>query len=280
MKKVLIVCLIWLFGGSASADACTLWAAAGDAVEGGGVMLVKNRDWAPDHQQELRLITPKQGLRYFGLFATGKESGLRAGINEKGLSVVSATAGSIPAVERRKMPRKMGVLREILRTCDTVDDALQRTDLFLGPQFIMMADRNKIAYIEIGPQGKHSIRSESKGALYHTNHYVEDSLLDENQKIGSSSSTRYQRISALLGGAKPFSVDDFISFSQDRVAGPDHSIWRTGAKQSSVRTLATWLVYSPFLGDTQIYVRLANPGQQEVVRTYTLTDIFTGSSQF
>ena len=30
--------------------ACTLWAAAGDKVDGGGTLIVKNRDRVPDHQ--------------------------------------------------------------------------------------------------------------------------------------------------------------------------------------------------------------------------------------
>ena len=52
------------------ANACTLWAAAGDRVVGGGTMIHKNRDWLPDHQQELRLVTPKSGYRYLSLYTT------------------------------------------------------------------------------------------------------------------------------------------------------------------------------------------------------------------
>jgi len=55
--------------------------------------VVKNRDWWPDHRHEIKRVTPKPGFRYYGLFATGNdEPGLKAGVNEKGLVVVSATA--------------------------------------------------------------------------------------------------------------------------------------------------------------------------------------------
>jgi hypothetical protein len=87
----LVIALFWI--GSRAAESCTLWAAVGEATRGGGSLVVKNRDWRPDHRQEIKRVTPKQGFRYFGLFATGNdEPGLKAGVNEKGLVVVSATA--------------------------------------------------------------------------------------------------------------------------------------------------------------------------------------------
>ena len=56
------------------AAACTLYAAAGrDDVQGGGTILVKNRDWRPQHQ-EVRLVD-EGGWRFYGLFAGNPDAG-------------------------------------------------------------------------------------------------------------------------------------------------------------------------------------------------------------
>lgn len=273
-----LIVMLLIFGCSVPAQACTLWAAAGDAVQEGGTLLVKNRDWAPDHQQQLRLVNPASGYRYVGLFADGKAPGLKAGINEQGLTVVSASVSSIPREERRKMPKRRAVMPQLLTTCSSVDEALARTDLFVGPLFLLLADKTKIAYIESGPNGQYAIRTETHGALAHTNHYLAANMLEANRRIGASSSARYQRINSLLNTQGTFTPDDFIGFSRDQADGPERSIWRTGGKPGGERTLATWMVRLPPTGEPLLYIRLANPGEEEVIRQYTLSAIFAGSA--
>jgi len=267
---------------AAAVNACTLWAAAGDEwVKGGGTLIVKNRDVQPNHWQELRLIKPSSGHPYLGLFAVGGDMpGLKAGINECGLVVVTAVASSIPSKERSAMKSAKGVSRRLLADCDSVDAALKKTDLFLGPQYLMLADKNKIAYVEIGPEGKFATKTVDKGVLYHTNHYVEDKLLWANKKIPTGSQVRYDRIKELLGEtARPFGMKEFIAFSQDRAAGPDNSIWRTGSKPELPRTLATWIVALPPIGSPKLYVKLANPGEEEKLIEENVSDVFAGQAK-
>ena len=78
------------------AHACTLYAAAGTAVDDGGVMISKVRDWRPGEETFVR-VTPKsgEGYAYVGL-ATGKYQNFNMGVNEKGLALGLSTAGSIP----------------------------------------------------------------------------------------------------------------------------------------------------------------------------------------
>ena len=57
---------------SNQAAACTLWAVAG-ADASGGTLISKNRDWKPDHTQKLKLVRPKKGFDYFGLYAEGND---------------------------------------------------------------------------------------------------------------------------------------------------------------------------------------------------------------
>jgi isopenicillin-N N-acyltransferase like protein len=177
IKSASITALIMILFNILPAQACTLWAANGTYVEGGGSLIIKNRDWRPDHRQGLKLVTPETGYRYFGLFQLdGDAPGLRAGINEKGLVIISATAGSIPASERNAMPRNHGLLSKILNRCASVDAALAQAHWFVGPQFMMLADKEKVARIEIGPEGKIAVTVTENGVSYHTNHYLEEPL--------------------------------------------------------------------------------------------------------
>jgi len=282
-RPLLFLCLIgWLCLSNTVARACTLWAATGEEwVKGGGTLLVKNRDWRPDHRQELRLTTPASGFRYFGLYAVGNNSqGIKAGINEKGLVVVTATAGSIPEKERSAMKSAKGVTTQLLSGCDSVAAALKKTKLFLGPQIIMMADRRQIAYVEVGPEGKFALKTRDQGILSHTNHYLEDGMLPFNKSIGESSRIRYGRIKQLLSETPhPFDMKQFIAFSQDQTAGPDNSILRTGSKPTLSRTVAVWVVALPPTGSPRLYLKIMNPGEPERVIEANLDDVFAGRAK-
>jgi len=96
------VAILWLLSSQPS-EACTLWGAVGTAVEGGGTLVAKNRDWAPDHFQELALLRPRRDFNRLVLRAVGgEEPGVKAGVNEKGLVIVSATANQVPARRARQ----------------------------------------------------------------------------------------------------------------------------------------------------------------------------------
>ena len=77
------------------AKACTLFAAQGSAVEGGGAIIVKNRDEHPMYQ-EMRY---HQGhvYRYYGIYGGNEDHmSLTGGVNEAGFAVFSAVAEPIP----------------------------------------------------------------------------------------------------------------------------------------------------------------------------------------
>jgi hypothetical protein len=271
------VTLFFLLLAAAPARACTLWAANGSVVKGGGSMIVKNRDWIPNQIETLKLVTPGSGYRYLGLYAAGKYGGIKAGINEKGLVVVSATVASLPAKERRAMPHSRGVLVKLLRECGSVEEALARTDLFLGPEILMLADKNQVATIEIGPAGKFLVTSRANGSIYHTNHYVDNGMQGFNQRIGESSLKRYVRIGHLLASAAtPYDFKTFLSFSGDRGAGPNDSIFRTGSTPGRTRTVAVWAVDLPKRGAPQVFVKILNPGEKVETFRLNAADAFSG----
>lgn len=258
---------------AAEAAACTLFGLAGPAdVAGGGSLLVKNRDWRPDQTQRLALTAPRDGYRYLGLFAEGGgASGLKAGVNEKGLAAVTATVSSIPGEERKAEKGVSGILRRLLRQCASVDEAVARADLFANakPCFYMLADRNGIARVETAPGGKFAVTRVAAGPLWQTNHYLEPALAADNRRIGVSSRTREARIGELLAQVrKPADLDALLPLSGDRNAGPDNSIWRTGGTPASTRTMAVFAVALPASGPGTLYLRTLDAGAPE--RTVTV----------
>jgi hypothetical protein len=253
--------------GSQPSSACTLWGASGTAVEGGGTLVAKNRDWSPDHRQELSALKPAQGYRSLLLKAVGgAEPGVKAGVNEKGLVIVSATASQVPGTQPKAARQKTELMSFLLTTCASVDELLNQIERLRRPVFYLAGDRREVALIEVATEGRRSARRQDSGTLHHTNHYCILDPADLKRRPGASSTQRYARMGELLKGpAAPFTVEDFIRFSADAVAGPDNSIWRTGSSPAHKRTLATWIVSVPAAGSPQLYLKTADPGEPEQV---------------
>jgi isopenicillin-N N-acyltransferase like protein len=252
--------------------ACTLWAAAGKRVAHGGCLIATNRDWSPE-PDEVHSVRPPTGFRYLGLFPirNGTRKGVVAGVNEKGLVVVAASASSIPGEEREEGGK--GVTHQLLSVFSTVDLVLENKALFsrTHPSIYLIADRSQAAWIEVAPGERYAIRNIKSGILAHTNHYLDGTLFDANVKIGSSSRTRLARVVSLLNSrTAPLTLEDFIVFSQDRSDGPDDSLWRTGGSPAGERTLASWIVSLPPKAPPELFVRLANPGEPERTMRMTL----------
>ena len=257
------------------AASCTLWGAAGDRAAGQGTIVAKNRDWKPDHVQQAKMVRPRSGHRYFGLFAEGgEEPGLKAGVNEMGLTVVTASASCIPAAARKNQPGKKGVLGEILAGYDSVDAVLANRDLFRHARaaFFLIADHSKLALVEVGLEGKFAVQTETNGVVSHTNSYLDDELHKATPAVGTSSRKRLERIRTLLAEARaPLTAEQFKKMSTDQHDGPDNSLWRTGEK---TRTLATWITEFPKQGPPVLHLKIANPGETIVETSYVLDKKF------
>jgi isopenicillin-N N-acyltransferase-like protein len=265
---------VWLVLLSVPASACTLWGAAGDAVAGGGTLLAKNRDWRPDHTQSIRLLTPKDGFRYLGLFADdGAEPGIKAGVNEAGLAIVSASASSIPKKVRNAQADARGVMSKILRQYGSVADVIADAEVLFKParaNFLMLADHYQILQVEIGLDGQYSLNTQSNGVLAHTNHYLSPELAHCNQLQGESSHLRLARVSSLLAVDKKWRLDDFAAISRDQHDGADNSLWRHGKEY----TLASWQIALPVQSVPTLSVVLANPLQNEKKAVWRLDALF------
>lgn len=255
-----------------AANACTLFAAQGTMVQGGGTVIVKNRDWKPEFQE----MKYAKGTRYqyYGLYGGNEEKmQLRGGVNEKGLVVFSAAASVIPKGEKKLMEgSKKSALKEMLGSAASVEEALQMTNLFLGPKFLMIADKDEVAYVEIGDHGTYEIKRVKNGTLAHTNHYLEETLTQYNKNKAISSHRRYERISELLKEKDGnITLPDLISYSQDQNDGPNNSIYRLGSTPTSTQTLATIGVWIHQDAPPDIYVKIRyNPEDQGKEDVYQL----------
>jgi len=272
-KKLLLAGLsLYLTLSPLTAQACTLYAAAGkDYVAGGGTLVAKNRDFRPLGDQALELVKPTAGLRYYKLTGVVSNHARIAvcGINEKGLYVGNSAASNLDkdlraAIKGFRSAENLSATEYLLRYCSTVDEALAHKEVFRGAQNLILADRNKIAFVELLPNNTHAVRTEQKGFLYHTNHYVTPEGLPFNEKVGQSSFRRYFRIGQLLAQTvKPMTIQDFIGFSEDRHFDSTTSIYRTGKGPRSEQTLAVFIAHIPKKGSPEIYVKYrVHPDEQ------------------
>lgn len=252
--------------------ACTLWGAAG-AASVDGTLLAKNRDWKPDHVQSLRLRHTEHGYAYLGLYAdNGREPGIKAGVNEKGLAVVGAEASSLPR-ELRADSARHGVLTRLLRDYGSLDEVAAAADKLFPqtrPVFLLLADAGGLMQVEIGQHGRYQLSRQKNGTLAHTNHYSNLSLLDGAQKIGPSSQARLARIRLLLDQRPSHALAEFERLSRDHHDGPDNSLWRDGREH----TLAGWQMALPAGAAPRLHLVLANPGEQTLERDYVLDAAF------
>lgn len=273
INRILLSLVAWLLVSLAVgpfAQACTLFAAVGSSVQGGGVLIAKNRDRTP-MGSTLKVFTPKNGYRHLGLAGTDSPNEPAvAGINEKGLVVVDASPSCLDQEE--EVCNAVALTQALLTRCASVDEVLAQKKLLAAsyPVFEMVADRQKVAWIEVAPGGQVAVQISDRGTIYHTNHYLTPQLLWANQKNYPSSRLRLHRIEKLLGRQKyPYTFADFLDFSQDRHDGPDNSLNRLGSTATETRTLATFVVQLDE-GAPHVLVRITNPGEADKIVNFLL----------
>lgn len=260
---------VLVFGLSQAGCGCTIWASAGETVEGGGAIIAKNRDNTSSLHTRLRLVFPAKGLRFLGILDVEADGYVVAAINEKGLVVVNASANSVPRKKRHVATED--VTERILVTFDSVDALLKEKDLFrkTHPALYIVADAVKIMSVEVTPGGRVSVQVKEKGTLAFTNHYIGEDVVDANERMSRESLLRLSRINVLCGrGERSHTMDDFISMSRDDNGGSPGAVMRRPRKDSRIRTLATWIVRLEPGVSPQLYVHLLNA--EDRPRTYTV----------
>lgn len=198
--------------------ACTLYGAAGSAVEGGGVLLGKIRDLDRNEEQFLRRDHPPSGIPYLGL-ASRKDRRVIAGVNARGLAIVNAAAASIRHRTHTHLP-----IEEVLGRAANIAGAIEilRREGMRSPMFYMLADLRSLALLEAYDRKRSAVREVQDGILIHANHYDLPSMAELNRDPFPSSAARLARIRSLTA-RPPFTPAQFVAFSQDHTNGPGRS---------------------------------------------------------
>ena len=269
---------------SAAARACTLWAANGADVAGGGSLLVKNRDYPPGHPTSFALVTPKHGHKVMAMLSTGTgQPTMVGGVNEKGLAVITAAVGSIPRAERKRRAEAGGLVypvRPMLERFATVREVVAAKDLLAGvrPIFAIVADAHEVAVLESsGHAWKIEVMARDAFTA-HANHPLLVDTPDMRQEPDAPGSVvRLNRIRALWAGLpKPADLAAVAALALDQADGPDRSILRTGSAPGKARTvglLAAWL--PPDGGAPKVIIRVIDPlGARQAEASLTLDAAF------
>jgi len=254
-----VVLLAWVFSFPLpkNIQACTLFGAAGSAVEGGGVLVGKTRDLPAEAEQILIRETTASGYAYLGI-ASKKNSRITAGGNEKGLVILNASASSVAPRPRSHLP-----IENVLGRAASVEEALIifREEGMRSPIHYLLADPRHLALLEVFNAERFETQKASDGILVHTNHYIFPSLSGLNGKAGKSSAARLSRIQYLMNGP-PFTASQFLSFAQDHLNGPgDLSICRhrSPPARSSGITVSAIVFLLQRGKPPQIWYRLGQP---------------------
>lgn len=185
-------------------DGCTVWGAAGSITRDGAPVLVKNRDYRPEHQQLqcLARARPEHGYRYAYVTSAGSPAVFSSGMNEAGLAiadthVVSSDIG--PGVAR------YSVEMDVLEHHDSVESALEylRDVPHLGDGTLTLVDRaGDMAVAETGHSSVGVVRPE-QDFVVSTNHFVTPELHDmwtaeDDPSHGGNSQPRYTHVASAL----------------------------------------------------------------------------------
>lgn len=260
MKKIFTVCLIALVFVAYKAEACTLFAANGDIVEGGGSLIGKTNDFSGGFKQEVIKDT-KHGHPFYALLISLSDGTPRGicGVNQHGLAIVISQASHVKYEDLRKMPGAMNG-PAFLAKCKSVEEALGHPEFMTKPVNFILADAKEIAYVEVGTNGKWHAHRRTNGGFSHTNHYLDQELQAEQKgKVYKNSVERFIAIKSLMVETpKPLNIENFKNFAQD------NRIFLRKTKPADMETISTMAVDIRPDGDFSVYF------------TYKPNNLYTG----
>lgn len=184
---------------------CTVWAAARDATRSNAPMLVKNRDYWPDHQrlQCLAHTRPEEGYPYLNLTSAGSPGVFSSGMNVAGLVVADTHVASLEL--GLGLPR-FYLMMDILERHASVGSALDylRSVKHTGNGTLLLLDADgETAVMECGYSTTATIHARRDIAVS-TNHYVSPELRQQwvprkaEERLADNSLGRYARVQESL----------------------------------------------------------------------------------
>ncbi len=224
-------------------EGCTTWAATGSAAVGGQPILVKNRDYRPEHLplQIVIRATPETGYRYVCSGSAGSPGVFSAGINECGLAVADT---HVCSTDLGPGLPDYALMMQVLEAHGSVSSAVDylRSVPRLGRNNLILADaEGHLAVFEIGHH-RHGLFEAEDGVLVNTNHFVsselQDSFVDTNApRAKGNSFRRYDKVAGELRKARGRIGVPFAQRLMASHAGPLASICRhptAGSKSATI----------------------------------------------
>ena len=248
---------------SYSAIACTTFASIGEANANHGLLMAKNRDSTQGYEQ---LAVRKEAGKntYLGLFFNVDDQQpyplISAGINEHGLSVVQNEAVAVTSAQLAEdAPHGSAVIFNILEGYSSVAEVLADQQRLFGngyANYLIIGDKTEAILVEIGPEeNAYEIlqASDHDNRVYHTNHYVLDSMRRFNKDFYPDSEYRFTAIRKLIGNHNRLTADHhYYKWINSAHNGQYNSILRN-------ITVASWITDIPEQGTPQLSVRLTSP---------------------
>jgi predicted choloylglycine hydrolase len=235
---------------STSSEGCTTWAAAGSATADSEPLLVKNRDYRPEHLplQILIMASPAVGYRYVYGSSAGGPGVFQSGMNERGLAAADTYVCSTDIGPG--LP-DYSLMMHILEEHDTVRSALDYLSSVpkMGRNNLILGDAGGgQAVVELGYHHFAVIEARND-IVVNTNHFVnpsmEESFVDSSlPSVRGNSFHRYDLVKRELEAAYG-SID--MAFAQRLMAthaGPLASICRHLELDGQSATIAT-TIYQP-----------------------------------
>ncbi|NIO70219.1 MAG: hypothetical protein GTN71_14625 [Anaerolineae bacterium] len=235
---------------NSASEGCTTWAAVGSATADGEPLLVKNRDYRPEHLplQVFVTATPTVGYRYIYGSSAGSPGVFNSGMNEKGLAIADTHVCSTDIGPG--LP-DYSLMMHILEEHDTVRSALDYLSSVprMGRNNLILADAGgDLAVVELGYHHLAVVEAQN-GIVVNTNHFVSPSLKDSFMDCApppmrGNSFHRYDLVRRELEAARG-SIN--VAFAQRLMAthaGPLASICRHLELDGQSATIAT-TIYQP-----------------------------------
>jgi penicillin V acylase-like amidase (Ntn superfamily) len=234
-------------------------------------------------------MIPNHGYRYLALYSA--QAGTVNGVNSEGLAGytlsspdgLDSTAKSQPAQSTTAtIPFDLDWIMEHYKSVDETIDALKRGPWVTHPEFYILADKDKVSYIEIGPNGKFAVQETNNGALQHANEFQEPSMVNLNPSLAEHMAEykkrgflhavlrerdRLKKSAEQLASKSLLTMDDFKNFTSDPVVWYD---------DPPLVTVAAMVVQIRPNGDATVWAKIANPGAAPYEVTLSLKETLFG----
>lgn len=258
---------------AASDDECTTFAALAEATADGTPLIGQNAD-LPGFYRDLAVVVelvPDDAPAVLMLTPAGQVSYI--GINERGLGVFA----NYVACDGWRVGFPRYFLSRLALTHDTVEDAIaavRGVRRASSRNLIMLDAHGTAADLETTPTRDARLEPR-QGLLAHANHYVAESLLDEERATETflnNSRARHARMWELLEERRgALSVEVMQELMRDRSCYPDTISRMAGDSDHSDSVTFASVIASPTTGEMWVAV---GPPHEHPYRRYA----FTGSS--